>query len=271
MNLLDKVQKLALQSREMENHKLSSLLYVIAMDIALVESNRYLQGQLKTAIAEAKKVKSDLESIHMYKLSEELDIIGRDLEAKLIQFSSEDPIQSVLNSYQIIHKLAQVKEEPAVNMKDILSIAEDDSFSDDQIATEIKKRTMGLPLEDKENIIYILEKDYNLSIPLEKIATKTQDGEEVDEDELIKNPKTEEEADHNKKLVHEKIKKMEQLPDSDKDKDKWMSSFPEQPSTWGGFAYEAIVPYQQSNQMNFWSLASKDEEKILSKIARVQK
>ena len=270
MNILDKVQKLALESREMGNHQLTSLLYSVAMDVALTESNRYLQGQLKTAIAETKRVKSDLESIHMYKLSEELDVIGRDLEARLIQFSAEDPIQAVLNSYQIIHKIAQVKEEPTVNIRDILSIAEDDSLSDEELATEIKKRTMGLSVEDKQNILYVLEKDYNISIPLEKIAAISQeDAHEVSESDLIKNPKTKEQKEHNKKLVEKKINEIGK-PSKD-NKDQWMQSFPSSPSIWSGFAYEAIVPYQQSNQMNFWSLASEEQEKILNKIARVQK
>jgi hypothetical protein len=39
---------------------------------------------------------------------------------------------------------------------------------------------------------------------------------------------------------------------------------------WSGFSYQTPIPYQQSSQLNFWSLAELEEEKILQKIAKVQ-
>lgn len=258
MNLLDKVQHLANKSRETENYKLAAILRSIATDLALIESHRYMKARFISAKIEADEIKADLKKMHMYKLADELDVIARDLESKIIQFSAEDPIEAVLSSYSLIHKIARTESQPN-NFQEILEIANNEDLSDDEIAHEIKKMTLGLPLNDKKNISYILEKDYNISIPLEKIATFGEP-----EEEMIENPKSKEQIEHNRRIVKEKVKKMQEVPTNNKDK--WMESFPSSPSIWSGFAYEAIVPYQQSSQLNYWSLASKETE-MLRKIA----
>ena len=264
--MLDNIIKLANKARESENWPLARTLSKIAVDVALVESNEYLIKQFKIAQWEAENIKAELKGLQMNKLSEEVDIIARDLESQVIQFEMSDPLEAVLDSYKLLHRVAGVKTSSS-NLREVLALAEDDSLSDDQLAEEIQKKTMGYTLNDKKNLLYVLEKDYNVSIPLEKIAKFDEDEEKH---KLTIPPKTEEDKKKNREIV-KKILEEEYGEDEEADKFKWKSSFPSAPSIWSGFAYEAIVPYQQHNQLNYWSLASKKDEEILNKIAKIRK
>lgn len=261
-NLLDKITTLASRARSSGDYKLAAVLSRVATDIGFVETSRYFIKQFKTARAEVGKMQKELTDAHLYKLSEELDVIARDLENKIIAFEAEDPIEAVLDSYKIIHKVAKTQKQSS-HMQEILNLADNDDLTDEQLTEEIKRQTMGMPLNDKKNILYVLEKDYNISIPLEKVAFANN--------EFIKNPKTKAEKKHNNKIVEKVMKEYYSLPEKERSDFKFPASFPSQPYIWSGFAYEAIIPYQQSSQLNYWSLASKKEQEILKKVARIQK
>jgi len=231
----------------------------------LVESNQHIQKQLKIAKVEAEKVKEELISLQLFKLAKEVDIIARDIESKMVQFSVEDPIDAVLSSYTLIHKIANINEEPTINVQEILSIADNEDLTEKEIIQEIKNRVLGLPLDDIKNILYILEKDYNLLIPLEKIATPNKR-------KIIPEAKTQDDKEHNKEIIEEIIEGYrDERKKTKKDEGKWYQSFPSAPSTWSGFSYQTPIPYQQSNALNFWSLASEEDQEILQKIAKTQK
>lgn len=273
--LLDKITTLANAYKAEDNYRLASLLSKIAVDVALVESNQHIIAQFKKAKLDAIKTSSELKQMHLHKLAEQVDIIAKDLESRIIQFSSEDPIQSVLSTYALIHKIAKINNDNSneVDIQEILALADQDA-SDEEITKELKAKTLGLSLNDKKNILYILEKDYNLSIPLEKIANF---GEEKKEEEpvefqslqFIKDPTTPEQKEHNKKVL-EKIKEDQKIESSREDGSEWVHSFPSAPSIWSGFSFQTPIPYQQSSQLNFWSLAELEEQKTLQKIAKTQ-
>jgi len=260
---LTRIIKLANKAQESGDYSLSRILSKIALDVALVDSNNYIKKQLKIAHWEAENIKKELKNLQMKKLSEEVDIIAQDLEARIIQFEASDPLEAVLDSYNLLHKVASANRQ-ASGIQDVVEIAEDKTLTDDQIIEEIKRKTLGNTLNDKKNILYILEKDYNISIPLDKIASKKK------EDKLVTNPKTKQEKAKNREII-KKILDEEYGEDIDADRFKWTSSYTSAPSIWQGFSFETPVPYQQHNQLNFWSLASKDEDEILNKIARIQK
>lgn len=261
MNLLNKITKLASESLEREDYTLHALLSRVATDLAFVETNRHFIKQFKKAQTEISQMKKDLSGAHMYKLSEELDVIARDIENKILLFSREDPIESVLNSYKLVHKIARV-EEPQVIMKEILDIAE--TMPEPEFIRELQKRTMGMTLNDKKNLLYVLDKDMAIEIPLEKIATSI----DVEHDEFIRNPKTKEDHEHNKKALKKILKEYRSLPDEERENFKLPASFPSEPYIWSGFAFETSVPYQQSSQLNFWSLASQDIKNRVATLAQ---
>lgn len=259
MNILDKIEKLANKAREVDNYQLAAVLTRIATDVGFVETKRYFIKRFKVAQTEITKMQKELSDAHMYKLSEELDVIARDIESRIITFSAEDPIEAVLDSYKIIHKVAKTASAP--KMQEILAIAEREDLTDAEIASEVKMQTMGMPEQDKQNIFYVLEKDYNIGIPTEKTARS----------EFIKDPKTAEDKKHNHDLINKVIEDYDGLPEDERKKYKLPASFPSESYIWSGFAYESPIPYQQSSQLNYWSLASKKEEKILKRIAKTRK
>lgn len=229
--LLDKIITLANTYRAKENYKLANLLSKIAVDVALVESNQHIIVQFKKAKLDAISTSNELRQMHLHKLAEQVDIIAKDLESRIIQFSSEDPIQSVLSTYALIHKIAKINNDNSneVDIQEILALADQDA-SDEEITKELKIKTLGLSLNDKKNILYILEKDYNLSIPLEKIANfgkekKEEEQAEFQSSQFIKDPTTPEQKEHNKKML-KKIMKDQEDEFSRKDGSEWVHSFP---------------------------------------------
>lgn len=471
--MLDNIEKLIKEARESEDFQLATLLNNVATDVSLIEANKYTIVQFKKAQTELRKIESNLRKNHLYKLAYEIDIIARDIESKIIRFEACDPIGAVLESYKILHKIAKV-DDRSIDINSIASIAENDELTDQQIIEEIRKRTLGLPLNDKQDILYILEKDYGINLPLEKIAlldndkipggraddkkldeftkeqleqiikgikvelehtddpevaleiatdhvdeidtyydelnkmekkllafcnkrayigfsheydipyeaNRSKNGDEVyldkdiplimelkdgrrfsivkyikihelseknfmdagyhyedahklatqlekaaveadgfpwdeysahlrgyahssninlkqvpknidmrpykdehnplvkkikqkqakvPEDKLIENPKSEEEKEHNRKYIEKTLKHYYSLPEEERKNFKLPTSFPSQPYMWGGFAFEAIVPYQQRNQLNYWSLASVTKQKMLNKIAKINR
>jgi len=260
--MLNKIHKLANQCRLEENYKGASVLCKIATDLALYEQKDYMCNQLIIAKASLSNLKKDLDSLYLFKLSSNIDVIAKDIENQIIVFSAEDPLQAVLTSYSLIHKLAFVDPKSDSVLPIVLQMMEDDSISDIEIIDRVKKLTLGLPLEDKKSILYVLDKEHNFQIPLDKIANSLKDKLKD------KYPPSEQET----KKIKDKIKqtKEESATDAKKKDEHTNLAFPSNPPMWGGFSYEAIVPYQQSSQLNFWSLAS-EEQKILSKIALIKK
>lgn len=262
--MLNKIQKLANQCRLEGNYKGASVLCKIATDLALHEQKDYICNQLKIAKSNLSNLKSDLESLYLFKLSTNVDIIAQDIENQLIAFSAEDPIQAVLTSYSLIHKVAFIDPQSEDILAVVSQIMEDDNVPDSEIVNRVKKLTLGLPIEDKKSILYILDKEYNFQIPLDKIANtikeKLEDKTTPSEEQKAK---TKNKINEVKKDYKDKVKKDED--------DHPPLTFPSEPPMWGGFSYQAIVPYQQSSQINFWSLASEEEQKLLNKIARIKK
>lgn len=264
MNLLDKITKLASDSLEREDYSLHALLSRIATDLAFAETNQHFIKQFKKAEANIAQMQKELADAHMYKMSEELDIIAQDIKNKLLVFSKEDPIESVLDSYKMIHKIAKVEKSSNV-MQEILDLSE--TLPEPEFIKELQLRTTGMTLNDKKNLLYVLDKDRAIEIPLEKIAKELR----VEEDEFIRKPKSKKDHEHNKKALKKILKEYRTLPDDEREKFQLPASFPSEPAIWSGFAYESSIPYQQSSQLNFWSLASKEEEEILNKIAKRRK
>ena len=101
---------------------------------------------------------------------------------------------------------------------------------------------------------------------LKKIKQKQA---KIEEDKLIENPQTEEEKKHNQQYVEKVLKQYHSLPEEQRKDFKFPASFPSQPYMWGGMSFESIIPYQQRSQLNYWSLASVKERKMLNKIAKI--
>lgn len=267
MDTIDKILKLAQQAREKQDYKICAALTKVAVDVGFADTHKYLLKQLKTAHIEVKKMQKQMNDSLLFKSANDLDAIAKDLEQRIIVFEMQDPIESILSSYKMIHKIAKTSspDSDPTTVSKVRDLVETSDLPDSELIKQIEKLTMGLPLVDKQNLAYLLEKEYNLTIPFEKLAR-------LDHDQaLIKNPETEEEKQHNKQLVDKILEKYRTLSKEEREKFKLPSSFPSEPYMWSGFAYEAIVPYEQSSQVNYWSLASNKSDKILSKIAKTPK
>ena len=206
MNLLDKIEKLAKEVGAAEDYQLLDVLTRIAMDVSLVETQRHFIKQFKIAQTKIAKMKSDLSKAQLYKLSEDLDIIARDLEKQIITFSAEDPIAAVLDSYKILHKVADTSNSSKI--QEILAFAEREDLSYAEKIKEIESRVMGLPDQTRENIYYVLDKDHNMQISQYKTARQG----------FIKNPKTNKERKRNRRLLDRIIEEYSNLPREDQKK-----------------------------------------------------
>lgn len=264
MNLLDKVTKFASQLRSEGNYRAAEVLYPIITELAAFEELNSRKKRLKHARSELNQMRSDLLKVGLRRLAADIDIIAQDLERKIIFFDTNNPIQSVLDSYKVLHRVASTSSMDT--SQEILDLAEDDTLSDLKLVDKIKKYMLGLTLDEKKNILYVLEKDYNLSIPLEKVAFGSEKAEKKKRYET----ESKEEIEINECL--EEAKNAEErakcLQSDDKFQFPMAKSFPAGPSIWSGFAYEAIIPYSQSSQVNYWSLASEKYKKTLRKISR---
>lgn len=267
--LQDLILRTANQAREEENYKIATLLCSIAMDYALLEERNNEILQLKQAIKETKEIKSELIEVGLLKIAGEIDLIAKDLESKLIEFESQDPIEAVLSSYALIHKVAQVQtsENPMTEkIKAILEKAETEVYDEGELEKLLLEEIKDFSDEDKRNILYILDKDYQLDLDLTKQASKFD--KKTIEDKLKFDPSmlSEEEKDRISEKSKEIKKQFHDKEMQDEEDYVWRGSFPSSPPMWGGFSYQAIVPYQQTSQINFWSLAS--EESLLRRIAK---
>lgn len=267
--LQDLILRTANQAREEENYKIATLLCSIAMDYALLEERNNEILQLKQAIKETEEIKSELIEVGLLKIAGEIDLIAKDLESKLIEFESQDPIEAVLSSYALIHKVAQVQtsENPMTEkIKAILEKAETEVYDEGELEKLLLEEIKDFSDEDKRNILYILDKDYQLDLDLTKQASKFD--KKTIEDKLKFDPSmlSEEEKDRISEKSKEIKKQFHDKEMQDEEDYVWRGSFPSSPPMWGGFSYQAIVPYQQTSQINFWSLAS--EESLLRRIAK---
>jgi hypothetical protein len=256
MHTLEHIIKLATAVQQSGDYDTADLLRKVALDVGLVETNRYFIKQFKTAQKQIKEMQEQLVESCLYRSAEDLDVIARDLQEQIIAFQASDPLEAVLDSYKLLHKIAKVDSSPTL-MQEIASLVDDESLSDQEILKQIQALTMGLPLHDKQNIAYILEKDYNFSLPFEKIAKLEEQKEE-----------TEKEKEQNRKKIKELLEEYHSLPEEERVNFKIPASFPSQPHMWGGFAYQTTIPYNQNSILNFWSLASSKEADILKKIAK---
>lgn len=96
--LQDLIFKTANLAREKEDYRLASFLSSIAVDCALLEERKQESNNTRLALNEALTAKTELLDLGLLKLAGELDLIAKDLEAQLIKFESEDPIEAVLSS-----------------------------------------------------------------------------------------------------------------------------------------------------------------------------
>jgi len=261
-NFLDKVQKFANDLRLEGKYREASVLYPIITDLALYEEKEYLLTQFKKSYTKMKTLSSNLEKIKMYRLAKEIDIIAQDIEKKIIFFNTLDPIQSVLDSYKALHRISSINKK-AINEKDIVEEIIDEidqkELKYNEVLQLIKDKMVGLSEQQENNITYILEKDYNMT--LDKLASKKS---------KKKNKKTPEE------LCLEKAETLEERVDCIRDDEKALElelyrSFPAGPTMWSGFSYEAIIPYNQSSQLSYWSLANKKEDKLLKRLGSTKK
>lgn len=257
--MLDKILLLAKKSRETNNFQLTNILVKIAVDITINQQ----KSQLKFAKNKAEQISSKLKQLYLYQHAAQIDRLAQDLENKIGEFEVEDPIEAVLKSYSLIHKIAEVNEHDSA-VEDILTYVEVATdvgeLTDQQIFDQVKKRSLGLSQQDKEYLYYMLEKEFNLTINnTQKVA---QAIEVVEDEQQLPQDKN---LDLSQKVKQVK-KQTKQQQEQDKKHHKWYSTFPTTPPIWGGFAYQAIVPYQQSSQINFWSLASSDQEQLLNKL-----
>ncbi len=252
--MLDKLCSIANSFKEQANYRAASILYSIITDIALQQEKESLKEAHNKALHNIKKLQAQLSSSGLHRLAREVDTIARDLELKTVAYSVEDPIETVLHSYKVIHKLASSPRIASVNYNDIIDLVESEAFSDHELPQKIKSLMLGFTEQEKQNILYILEKDYNLSISLNKVAKKNKPSKKTPEQECLEDAK--ETKDRAQCLDKEDVPKL-----------KMEHSWPSAPSMWSGFAYEAVIPYHQNSQLNFWSLAS-SEEAILKRIAK---
>jgi hypothetical protein len=251
--VLDKICNLANNLREKNHYKAASVLYSIATDLALQEEKEYLTQTYEQAHSAMKALSTKLRASGLKRLASEVDIIARDLELKTVAYSVEDPIETVLHSYKVIHKLASSPRIASANYDEIIDLVESESVPDHELPEKIKSLMLGFTEQEKRNILYILEKDYNLSISLNKVAKKKKPHKKTAEQECLEDAKD--------------TKDRAQCLDQEESKLKMEHSWPSAPSMWSGFAYEAVIPYHQNSQLNFWSLAS-SEEAILKRIAK---
>lgn len=260
--MLDKIVILANKCRNDNNLKLAEVLTKVAIDVALQEQ----LTQLKIAQSKAKQVSHKLNDLMLYNHATQVDRLAQDLENKIGEFEVEDPIEAVLKSYSLIHKIAETHtnhpNEAIDNILTFVEIAtEADELSDSQILDEVRKRSLGLSQQDKNYINYIIDKEFNLSFEdkAQKLAQSTKINQEKPE-------KNEDKLNNLTKKVKQVKEDIKQQQDKDKQHHKWYNTFPTTPPIWGGFAYQAIVPYQQSSQINFWTLAELEKEDMFNKL-----
>ena len=261
--MFEKIVQLANKYRSINNFETAQTLTKIAVDLALIEE----QTLLKQALSKSKQISSKLKQLYLYQHASQIDRLAEDLENKIGEFEVEDPIQAVLKSYSLIHKVAETQTNTINDIVTFVEVAtEAGEMSDQQILQEIKKRTLGLSDQDKEHIFYILQKEFNLSPSnLSRQAQSTLTDKQQDKSQKQTLEVSDFSKDFSKKVdeVKQDTKKQEQ---EDKSGHEWYATFPTTPPVWGGFAYQAIVPYQQSSQINFWSLAQSEQEQLLNKL-----
>lgn len=258
----NKIKQLANYYREKGNYKFAAALCKISTDLALYEQKQEIVSDLQEKLANITSYKRKLKACHLHKQADQLDVIAKDLEAKLIAFSAEDPIQAVLTSYSLIHKIALNSQESNEAYQQLKLLADSDA-TDQEIINKAKTLLLGLPESDKREVLYLLEREFNLTIPFEKVANTIQEKLEID---LM----SEEQKEKNKRKSKEVLDEAKKEQKKDEESESFRRSFESSPPMWSGFAYQAIVPYQQSSQINYWTLASSEDE-ILSKIAKIQK
>lgn len=245
MKLLNAIHKAIRELEKSGRTDVAAELYQFATDAALLEEHKYFLARLNSVKASLVDLQDNLDIYGFVEASSQIDAIQRDLDARLISFSEANPIDSVLHSYRLLHRIAS-RNVIATN-EDLLirleKIVEDETLSEREILQAVHKQLLGLPEHEKKNILYVLAKEHNLSLPVEKLAHVIDVEEDEDEDECLTNAKT--------------LKERENCLAPDPKTDlKMFHSFPQAPNMWSGFTYEAPVPYQQSNQLNFWSIAS---------------
>lgn len=255
--MLDRICNIANDLRNRGHYKAASVLYSIATDLAIQEELEYLSNSFEAKHLEMKTLQAQLNAVGLQRLAAEIDIIARDLEQKAIAFSVEDPIQTVLHSYKTIHKVASIQKKASpteLALQDIIDLVESETVPDSELPQHIKTMTLGLSEQAKRDILYVLEKDHNLALPLEKIAKKPKKHlPKTDEEQCLEEAET--------------PKEKSECLDNHKPHLKMERSWPSAPSMWSGFAYEAIVPYHQNSQLNFWSIAS-NAERVLKRISK---
>lgn len=259
--LFEKLQKLANQAREAGHFKEASLFSNLVVDLGIITQRENILVQHKKALEEINNLRKSAKELRLKKLADQLDIIARDLENKVISFSVDTPIEAVIESYKAIHKVAQRKQDEDI-LQQVVLLVEDPNLTDENSIQEIRKLMIGLPVNEKQRILYILEKDYNFEIPLEKVAMKAHEKYELEEKKKIQE---ERERFLEKKTFKDKASLLKEDPDAPEfhiDK-----SFPTAPNIWSGFAFEGTVPYSQNSQLNYWTLASK-KLKPIEKLAK---
>jgi hypothetical protein len=247
--MLNEILKVANEARESGDFRAFKLLSKVAVELGLVESHKALIIKLKLAHKQILAKQKQLEDAKLFKFAAELDVIARDLDAQIITFQAEDPISAVLDSYKIIHRIAKEQGSTTNLFAELSKLVESEELSDEQLIQEIKTKTLGLPTNKIMDTLYLLNKEYNLNIPLSKIA-----------DSSFEDIKT-----RRRRRIKQIIEQLSSLPKDEQGKFDFTASFPSQPHMWSGFAYQATVPYQQSNALNFWTLAN--NTRILKKIS----
>lgn len=255
--MLDQICEIVNELKEQGNYRVASVLYSIVTDLALQEERQHFAHAYEKASIEMQTLQAKLQASGLQRLASEIDVIARDLEQKAIAFSVEDPIQTVLHSYKTIHKVASIQKKASpteLALQDIIDLVESETVPDSELPQHIKTMTLGLSEQAKRDILYVLEKDYNLTLPLEKIAKKPKKHlPKTDEEQCLEEAET--------------PKEKSECLDNHKPHLKMERSWPSAPSMWSGFAYEAIVPYHQNSQLNFWSIAS-NAERVLKRISK---
>lgn len=256
--LIEDIQKICQRAKLENNFKLASVGNSILVDLAIDHQRDKIIEKYSKALDKVNSIRNSTRSINLVKISKDLDIIARELEEKIALFSTDSPIDAVLTSYKVLHRLANEKQsEDPLSLA--ISLAEDPNITDREMITKLRPILLGLPINEKQKILYVLEKDHNLVIPLEKVAFKAyEDFQEKKQEEI-----REEREENKKKTFKERsndLKSELDIPEIDLER-----SFPTAPTIWSGFAFEGIIPYHQNSQVNFWTLAKK---KAIDKIAR---
>lgn len=249
--MLNAILKVANEARRSGDLRAFRCLSKVAVELGLLESHQHLISNLKLAHKNILTKKKQLEDANLFKFAAQLDVIARDLDAQIITFQSEDPISAVLDGYKIIHRVAKAPSSSNV-VKDLSKLIEKENLSDEELIKEVKTQTLGLPVNKIMDILYLLNKEYNLSIPLSKVANTTS----VSIDDVKKKRRLK---------VKQIIEQLSSLPKDARGKFDFAATFPSQSHMWSGFAYQTTVPYQQSNSLNFWTLANNNN--ILKRIS----